>query len=151
MHFGSNVLGGQLTLSGLAAAGAQDPEGKLNIDARSLMCYMFDLDGVPRVTADRNDLQRRIEQIQHMLRMLNKARLDDFVGRTALRFDSTEVRGLLQRYRSDLDLRLTIPDEYISVARLHEITELSIYVVGAKFEQFLLFMFDRFELGGGGR
>ena len=88
---------------------------------------MFDLDGVPRVTADRNDRQRRIKQIQHMLRMLNKARLDDFVGRTALRLDSTEVRGLLQRYRSDLDLRLTIPDEYISVARLHEITELLIY------------------------
>ena len=135
---------------GSAAAGAQDPEGKLNIDARSMMSYMCDKDGVPRVTADRNDLQKRIEQIQHMLKTLSRARLDDFVGGIALRFDPGEVRGLLRRYRSNLDLKLAIPAEYNSVARLHEITELSIYMVEAKFQQFTLFLFDRFELPGGG-
>ena len=110
---------------------------------------MFDRDGVPRVTANRNDLQKRLEQIQHMLRMLTKVRLDDFVGGTALRFDTAEIRGLLRRYRPDLDLSLAIPTEYTSVARLHEITELTIYRTEDKFQQFTLFMFDRFELGRG--
>ena len=140
---------GIASLLGPAAAGAQDPEGKLSIDARSMMSYMFDRDGVPRVTADRNDLQKRIEQIQHILRLLSRARLDDFVGGTALRFEPLEIRRLLSRYRSDLDLRLAIPAEYNSVARLHEVTELAVYKSEAKFQQFMFFMFDRFELQEG--
>ena len=105
---GATSSTGSTAEAGPAAMGAQDPEGKSNIDARSMMSYMCDRDGVPRVTADRNDLQKRIEQMQHMLRMLSRARLDDFVGGTALRFDPGEVRGLLRRYRSDLDLTTAI-------------------------------------------
>ena len=111
-----------------------------------MMSYMLDKDGVPRVTAGRTDLQKRLEAAQHLLRILSKTRLDDFLGGTALRLDLEKVRTLLERYRSDLDLRLPVPKEYASVARYHELAELTIYADTGKFAQFCLFLFDRFEV-----
>ena len=111
-----------------------------------MMSFMLDEDGIPRVTADRTDLQRWLELVQHLLRILSKMRLDDFLGGTALKLDREKVRKLLKRYKSDLDLRLTIPAEYVSVARYHEVVELAVYTEEHRFLHFALFLFDRFDL-----
>ena len=56
---------------------------------------------------------------------------------------------MLKRYKSDLDLRLAIPEEYASVARYHEVVEMTVYEDEAKFRHFILFLFDRFEMRQG--
>ena len=129
-----------------AAAETLDHEGKSTNDARNIMSFMLDKDGIPRVTADRTDLQKRLELVQHLLRILSQTRLDDFLGRTALKLDLEKVRKLLKRYKSDVDLRLAIPAEYASVARYHEVVELVVYAEEQRFRHFALFLFDRFDL-----
>ena len=140
--------GGPRALAGAAPAAAetQDHEGKSTNDARNMMYFILAKDGIPRVTADPTDLQRRLELVQHLLRILSETRLDDFLGGTALKLDLEKVRKLLKRYKSDLDLRLTIPAEYASVARYHEVVELVVYAEEQRFRRFALFLFDRFDL-----
>ena len=55
--FRPGVAEGAVAGAAPAAAEAPDHEGKSTNDARNMMSFMLDKDGIPRVTADRTDLQ----------------------------------------------------------------------------------------------
>ena len=61
--------GGPRAFAGAAPAAAETPdhEGKSTNDARNMMSFMLDKDGIPRVMADRTDLQKSNTCIQNML------------------------------------------------------------------------------------
>ena len=77
------------TIAGTASAAARtsDREGKSTNDARNMMSFLPDKDGIPRMRADRTDLQKRLDMVQHLLRILSQTRLDDFLGVTDLNLD----------------------------------------------------------------
>ena len=64
-----------------------------------MMSFMLDKDGIPRVTADRTDLQKRLELVQHLLRILSQTTQNEFLGGTTLKLDLEKVRKLLKVYK----------------------------------------------------
>ena len=111
------------------------------------MIYVLDLDGVARELPEQNGLSARVAVCQHVLRLCTPKRTHDLLQGSSLELDAALVVACLERVRSDMEFQVSVHEEYRSLARLHEIRDLSVSTDKAKLKDFFFFEYDRFLVG----